>query len=71
MIYLMEGSLVPVFLQKLLLTLRFLIASAFGVFHILFESLFLRQRASSLNFFSLEFPLNLGLLITLDARQLP
>ena len=70
-LYLMEGTLVPVFLQELLLALRLLITSAFSIFHILFESLFLRQRAPSLNLFSFEFPLNLCLLITLNTRQFP
>jgi len=70
-IYLVEGTLVPVFLQELLLAFRLLITSAFGVFHILSESLFLRQRAPSLNLFSFEFPLNFGLFITFYTRQLP
>ena len=69
--YLMEGSLVPVFLQELLLTLRLFIASAFGIFHILFESLFLGQRPSSFNLFPLQLPLNIDLLATLGAPQLP
>jgi len=67
----MERPLVPVFLQESLLAFWLLITSAFGILHILFESLFLRQRASSFNLLSLEFPLNLGLLVALDTRQLP
>jgi hypothetical protein len=39
--YLMEGSLVPVFLQELLLAFWLPVPSAFGIFHILFEPLFL------------------------------
>ena len=69
--YLVEGTLVPVFLQELLLALRLLIASAFGIFHILFQSLFLGQRPSSFDLFPLQFSLNLGLLVALDTPQLP
>lgn len=67
----MEGTLVPVFLQELLLAFRLLVTSAFGILHIFFESLFLGQRASSLDLLSLNFPLSFSLFVTLNTRQLP
>ena len=66
----MKCALVPVLLHERPLAFRFLIASAFSIFHVLSESLFLRQRASSLNLLSFEFSPNFSLLVTFDALQL-
>lgn len=67
----MEGSLVPVFLQELLLAFRLLITGTFGVLQIFFESLFLGQRTSSLNLLPFDFSLSFSLLVALNTRQLP
>lgn len=66
----MKGSLVPVFLQDLLLAFRLLITGTFGILWIFFESLFLGQCMSSLNLLLFDFSLSFGLLVTLNTRQL-
>ena len=69
--YLKEGSLVPVFLQELLLAFGLLVTSALGIFHILFESLFLGECASSFDLLPLDFPSNFSLLVTFNTCQFP
>ena len=65
----MEGTFVPILLQEFLLTLRLLRTSFLRTLQILLQSLLLWQRSSPLNFFPLELPLYLNLLVAFYSRE--
>jgi hypothetical protein len=68
---LIEGTLVPELLQKLLLTLWFFVSHFRCVFQIFLHPLLLGQSSSAFNFFSLFFTRQLFFLLLFDPRQLP
>lgn len=68
--YLVEGTLVPVFLQELLLSFGLLVSCLVRMLQILFETQLLRHRASPLDFLFLLFAANDRLLVAFDSREL-
>ena len=67
--HLVEGTFMPILLQELLLTLRFLTTALFSVLQILFQPLVLGQCSPSFYFLTLEFSPYRFLLVTLYSSQ--
>jgi hypothetical protein len=65
-----EGTLVPVFLQELLLPLRLIVPRLLCVLEVLLEPLLFGQRASALNLLALLLASDLVFLVALDSPQL-
>ena len=63
---LMEGTLMPIFLQKDLLSFRLFFPQLFSMFKVLLHSLFLWQCASSLNLLAFLFTGDLCFLVSFD-----
>jgi hypothetical protein len=64
---LMEGTLMPIFLQKDLLSFRLFFPQLFSVFKVLLHSLLLWQCASSLNLLAFLLTGDLGFLVSFDS----
>lgn len=68
--HLMEGPLVPILLEELLLALWFVLSEFVGTFHIFPQPLLLRKCASPFNLLSLFLTSELFLFFLLDSREL-
>lgn len=68
--HLVEGALVPVLLQELLLALGLVVAQFVGVLEVFFEALLLGQRAAALDFEALLLLAQFLLLVALYACEL-
>jgi len=66
----MEGTLVPIFLQKNLLSFRLFFPQLFSVFKVLLHSLLLWQCAPSLNLLTFFLAGNLSFLVAFDSCEL-
>jgi hypothetical protein len=66
-----ESTLVPVFLEELLLAFGLLLAQLVRAFEVLLESLLLRHGPPPLDLFAFLLARNLFLLLLLDSCQLP
>src|SRR4051812_35132854 len=66
----MESTLVPVFLQKFLLSFGLFFPEFLGPFQVFLQPLFFRKGSPSLNFLPLLFPKDFLLLLFLDPSKL-
>ena len=67
--HLMEGPLMPILLEELLLALWFFLSKFVGTFQVFLQPLFLRKCASPFDLLSLSLTSELFLFLILDSRE--